>query len=269
VWALESAGPPSAPPPFRPPWGVLLPLAGVLAGAAALAGRGFVADRLLAAVAVGAGHGGLLAVAAAGGLFGRKPGPGPALVTAALLGLAAWASAVAPGGALAFLAVPIWLLVLRARSHGWPGWGSTPMAPTCLGLAIGLALGGHLLVSAGLTRGYRVRSDGLGAWLAAVAYDVGANVPSSELAFRGVLFDRLVRRAPLVAATAVTTGVYLVRYLVDPRLPLHVETVAGALAYLSLLSVANCWLHWRTGHLAPPLAAALGFFAAYRALGLP
>jgi membrane protease YdiL (CAAX protease family) len=218
---------------------------------------------------VAAGHGALLAVAVAAGLFGPGHGPGASLVAAALLGLAAWASTVAPGGALAFLAVPVWLLVLRGRGRGGPRGPAIPMAWTCLGLAGGLALGGHLLISAGLTRGYRVRSDGLGAWLAAVAYDVGANVPSGELAFRGVCFDRLARRAPRLAATAATTALYLVRYLIDPRLPLHVETIAGALVYLSLLSAINCWLYWRTGHLAPPLAAALGFFAAYRALGLP
>lgn len=268
MWALESETPSAQPPRFALPWGALLVLAGTLTGAAVLARWGAVTDRTLAAVAVAAGHGALMAAAAAGGLLGRRRGLGAMLGTAALLGLAAWVAA-APGGAVAFLAVPLWVLALRSRDHGWPRWRSIPKGPSWVGFGAGLALGGHLLISAGLTRGYRVRSDGLGAWLAAVAYDVGANVPSSELAFRGVLFDRLVRRMPHAAATAATTALYLVRYLVDPRLPLHVETVAGALVYLSLLSVVNCWLYWRTGHLAPPLAAALGFFAAYRALGLP
>jgi hypothetical protein len=56
------------------------------------------------------------------------------------------------------------------------------------------------------------------------------------------------------------------RYLVDPLLPHTPEILAGALFYLALLGVGNCWLLARYGSLAAPIAAGLVFFAAYRLL---
>ena len=131
---------------------------------------------------------------------------------------------------------------------------------------LGAALGGHLLLSATLTLGYRVRQDGLGAYLAALAYDVGANVPSSELFFRGVLFDHIQRRWSFVAGAAVATAAYLLRFLLDPRLPGTTEAVVGGVVYLSLLSFGNCWVFWWSGSLIPALVSALAFFASYRML---
>jgi membrane protease YdiL (CAAX protease family) len=105
--------------------------------------------------------------------------------------------------------------------------------------------------------------DGLAPWL---AYDVGGNVLTTEAFFRGALFDRAQRRWPFPAAAALVTVVCLARYLVDPLLPRSLEVTAGAVFYLTLLSLANCWLYWRSGSIAPGVAAGVAFFVAYRLL---
>jgi hypothetical protein len=227
--------------------------------------------RALEIGAVVAGHGALLG-ASLGRAFAVSA---PArrltvfiLVTSGLLGLGATGAALGSGWVLAHLALPAWLLLISGRGR-LSAVGLRPPAPvgaTLVGFGLGAALGGHLLLSATLSLGYRVRQDGLGAYLAALAYDVGANVPSSELFFRGLLFDHLQRRRSFVTAAAGTTAAYLVRYLLDPRLPGTTEAMVGGVVYLSLLSLGNCWVLWWSGSLIPALMSAVAFFASYRML---
>ena len=134
------------------------------------------------------------------------------------------------------------------------------------GAPLGGLLGAHLLVTASLTLGYgaRVPTPGeLAPWL---AYDVGANVLTTEAFFRGALFDRAQRRWPFAAAAAFVTAACLARYLVDPLLPRSLEVTAGAVFYLTLLSLGNCWLYWRSGSIVPGVAAGVAFFVSYRLL---
>jgi hypothetical protein len=56
------------------------------------------------------------------------------------------------------------------------------------------------------------------------------------------------------------------RYLLDPLLPRTLEVLAGAAFYVTLLSVGNCWLYWRSGSVLPGLLAGCVFFAVYRLL---
>jgi hypothetical protein len=132
-------------------------------------------------------------------------------------------------------------------------------------VVLGAFLGGHLLVSASLTLGVRLRLDRT--VLAALVYDVGASVPAAECFFRGALFNRAQRRWSAAAGWALATVAYVARYLVDPLLPKSVEWLVGAAFYLTLLSAGNCWLFWWSGSLVPGGVAALLFFAAYRLLG--
>jgi hypothetical protein len=256
----------------RAAWqGALLGLACGLGWWAALAVFGWAGSQALGLGAVVAGHGALLGAGLGRAVTVSAPGwplAGAVLVTAGLLALGATGAVFGPGGALMYLAIPAWLLLLA-----W--WGRLsavgvrrpePLAAMLAGLGLGAALGGHLLLSATLTLGYRVRHDGLGAYLAALAYDIGANVPSGELFFRGVLFDHLQRRWSFLAGAGLATAAYLVRYLLDPRLPGTTEAVVGGVVYLSLVSFGNCWLFWWSGSLIPSLVGALVFFACYRLL---
>jgi hypothetical protein len=195
---------------------------------------------------------------------------GPALVTIGLVTVALATAELDRHAAIACLSVLIWLAVVARRGRLGPTGvrSPSPAGATFVGLGIGAILGAHLLLSAPLTLGYRLRADGAGPYLAALAYDVGLNVPSSELFFRGVLFEGLQRRASFATAAAVATAGYVIRYLVDPHLPHAVEAIAGAVVYLSLLSLACCWLFWRSGSVAPGAAGALAFFAGYRALAM-
>jgi hypothetical protein len=271
VWALEV-------PLERPtdrgaaPVKALLLLALALVASWALVRAGQLPRSVLGVTATVAWHGALLTVAfgAASRADATAGATRRALVTLLLLATAAAGTAVTPAGAVLYLAHALWLLALAARGH-LASLGlarPVPLGATALGAALGLALGAHLLVSAALTLGYGLRRDGVGLWLAAVAHDVGANVPSGELFFRGVLFNRLQRRASFSVAASVVTGAWVVRYLVDPRLPASVEAVAGAVVYLTLLGVACCWLYWWSASLVPSLVAVLGFFAVSRAFAL-
>jgi len=112
-----------------------------------------------------------------------------------------------------------------------------------------------------------VRVDHAADVLAAFAYDVGANVLAGECFFRGALFGRAERRWPFAAAATLATSAYVLRYLVDPLLPKSVELMVGAVFYLALLGAINCWLFAWSRSLAPGLASAAIFFAAYRTLG--
>ena len=103
--------------------------------------------------------------------------------------------------------------------------------------------------------------------LAAIAYDVGANVLAAECFFRGALFNRAQRRWSFAGAATIATAAYVLRYVVDPLLPKQVELVVGAVFYLALLGAINCWLLWWSESLVPGLVSALVFFAVYRTLG--
>jgi membrane protease YdiL (CAAX protease family) len=149
-----------------------------------------------------------------------------------------------------------------------PGLGlaRAPIRLVAAGATFGAILGVHLLLTASLTFGYAVRTPTMAELAPWLAYDVGANVLTAEAFFRGALFDRAQRRWPFAAAAALVTAGCLARYLVDPLLPHSVEVTAGAIFYLTLLSVGNCWLYWRSGSIVPGAAGAVVFFAAYRLL---
>jgi hypothetical protein len=224
-------------------------------------------------VAVAGGHGALLVTALRWATLKEGPEPLPdsqLVVVVMLLAIGAAAALLGPWGALAQLAVPIWIArharAGRLRRLGLMGDGR--VVPLGVGLAIGLALGGHLLLSAAQTFGHRLRADGVTAYLEALAYDVGANVPSSELFFRGALFNRAQRLTAFAPAATLTTMASLLRYVVDPLLPKTPEVVLGMLFYVTLLGVANAWLRWWSGSLLPCLLSALAFFAVYRLLAM-
>jgi hypothetical protein len=266
MWAIEQ--------PWRPAERSLFtetptPLVGALAaaalGALALVELGTLPGAALKVVGVVAGQGALLATALGWAGAGARTG----LVAVVLLGVGAVAATLEPVGSIAYVGVPLWLW-WRARRGALAALGlagPVPWGAVWTGLAVGAFLGGHLLVSASRTFGVRLRLDDL--VLAAVAYDLGANVPAAEAFFRGALFGRAQRRWPLVAAVALSTTACVTRYMLDPLLPKSVELIVGAAFYLTLLSSANCCLFWWSGSLLPGAAAALVFFAAYRLLSPP
>ena len=212
-------------------------------------------------IGLAAAHGGLLGTA----LAWAAPGGGHArwapLAAALLLGAATLSARLVPFGALAYLAVPAWLLW---RCGAWRGDRVRHVSATLVGALFGLLLGLHLLVNASLTLGFHVRPPRAADFVAWFAYDLGANVLAAEMFFRASLFTRAHRRWPFGAAAALSTGASVVRYLVDPLLPHSPEILAGATFYLALLGAGNCWLLARHGSLGGPVAAGLMFFAAYR-----
>jgi hypothetical protein len=217
-------------------------------------------------------HGGLLAVALAWGEAdgGVRLPPGTALITLALIGAGATAATLDMRAAVALVGAPAWLAILARRGR-LAGLGLGPtvaIRPVLVGGVIGALLGGHLLFSASQTLGYPLRGGGWLPLLLLWAYDAGAKVISAECFFRGALFNRLQRRWSLGAAAAVATALSLVRYLADPLLPGQVEVVVGALFYLTILGVVNCWLLWWSGSLVPGLLASALFFFAYRSLAI-
>jgi hypothetical protein len=64
----------------------------------------------------------------------------------------------------------------------------------------------------------------------------------------------------------VSTGLALVRYLLDPALPQTAELMAGAMFYMLLLGLGCCALRAWSGSLLPGYLATVAFFAAYRIL---
>jgi len=248
------------------PAGLLAVLAAVLAMCAALVHLGWLPPSALRVVTVAVVHGGLLAIAF--GWAATTPPQwrplGPSVIIILVLAVAATGTRWDPRAAIFYLASPLWLtfLALSGRLRALGLRWEMPVGGSLLGLAAGLTLGGHMLLAAAVTFGHRVTTDGL--VLAAIAYDAGANVPSSELFFRGALFNRLQRRWSFAAAVTVATAVGLLRYLVDPLLPRAPEIIVGTLVYVTLLGVINAWLLWWSGSLLPGLVASLVFFAAYR-----
>ena len=211
-----------------------------------------------------AGHGALLATALA---WAHRP-PATGALAAGVIGLAAAVSRLNAFGPLAYLA-PLLLVSVLARGGRLGALGlAGPVAlkGVVAGLFIGMFLGGHLLVTASRTVGVQVHLPTAPEALAALAYDVGANVLAAECFFRGALFNRAQRRWSFAAAVTLATAAYVLRYLVDPLLPMRVELVVGAVFYLALLGAINCWLFWWSESLVPGFLSALIFFAVYRVL---
>ncbi|HEU5322909.1 MAG TPA: CPBP family glutamic-type intramembrane protease [Methylomirabilota bacterium] len=246
---------------------MLAVLATVFIVAAASSALGWLPDSGVRAVGLAAGHGALLATAIAWA-GGRAPRSAGVVLAPLLIFTAAAASALSPLGAAAYLAPPalVWCLTAKGGLAALGLAAPVPWPAVLAGAGFGALLGGHLLLTASLTLGYHLSVGAPGMLLGWLAYDVGANVLSSECFFRGALFGRAERRWPFAVAVTVSTGACLVRYLVDPLLPRSAAVAAGAVFYLAVLGVAACWLRSRTGSLLPGAAAALLFFAAYRLL---
>jgi hypothetical protein len=217
-------------------------------------------------LATGAVHGGLIAIGwlVATGAVGWR---GPAVRCAAAAILAAIAARLIPWGPLTFLLIPAVLIHETRGCAAMRAIGMCAARPIHLlaGLAAGGFLGLHLLLSASLTFGYRVHASP-STYASAFAYDVGANVLSAEWLFRGALFTAWWRLGSFWPAALATTGLALVRYLLDPALPTAPEARAGAVFYLGLVGLVACALRAWSGSLLPGFVAGLAFFAAYRTL---
>jgi hypothetical protein len=269
VYALTERHPVNGPVPLLEgtPVRVLLLLALAACAMWALATAGLAETTAARAVGGGAAQGSLLACAVAwiAGRSERAADLRPLGIAMTALG-GAVAAASMPGGAIAYLLAPLWLWRRRARLPAL-GLHAAP-APRLLlaGLGLGAVLGAHLIITASLTLGYRVMRPAASDLVPWLAYDLGANVLAAECFFRAALFDRAQRRWSFGVATALSTAACVVRYLADPLLPPTLEVLAGAAFYITLLSVGNCWLYWRTGSVTPGLVAGYAFFAVYRLL---
>jgi membrane protease YdiL (CAAX protease family) len=133
-----------------------------------------------------------------------------------------------------------------------------------IGGLVGAALALHLVTCASRTLGYGLRFEPT-IFVAGFGYDVGANIVSSELFFRGALLQHLWRRWSFTAALTVATAAATLRYCVDPFVA-TTELRVGAAVYMALLAVGNGLLYRWSGSLLPGLAAACVFFACYRLL---
>jgi hypothetical protein len=267
MWALDQPYVPRAERWLRDtPLALVAMLAAGVALAIFLVELAVLPAQTLRVVGVTAGHGALLATALAwAGVRARS-----CVFAVVLLAVAATAAALGVAGAAAYLGPALWIFRLAVRGQLESLGLGTPVSPrgVATGVLVGAGLMGHLLVSASRTLGVHVRVDHLSEVLAAIAYDVGANVLAAECFFRGALFNRAMRRWSFAAASIVATGAYVLRYLVDPLLPKSVALLAGAVFYLALLGAINCWLLAWSGSLVPGLVSATLFFAAYRMLGV-
>lgn len=262
---------PSAGAPPRPP---LLAYAQVTLAAATIAAAGVTLEALRPSwaaighgLATGAVHGGLIAL---GWLVATAAAPGWRGPMVRCAGAAILASIVARAsvwGPLAYLVIPAVLIhetrgLVSMRAIGMCGARPTHMLA---GLAAGGFVGLHLLLTASLTLGYRVHTSAA-VYATALAYDIGANVLSAEWLFRGALFTAWWRLGSFWTAALGTTGLALLRYLLDPALPTAPEARAGAVFYLGLMGLIACVLRAWSGSLLPGFLAGLAFFAAYRTL---
>jgi hypothetical protein len=261
MWALRHPAATAA-LPFWTGWTEARLLVAACAVAGVVAGSGALPPEVSAVVAVAALHGGLVATA----LVWAGVRVADAAFAIVLLALARESVAFHPAGAIAYLALPLWLAHLAqggrlsrlALGPPWP-WG--PVAVAALAGA-GLAL--HLITCASRTLGYGIRLD-LASIAPALAYDVGANVVSAELFFRGALLHHLWRRWPFALAVAVAAAAAAARYCLDPFVA-TTELRAGAAVYMTMLAVLNGLLCRWSGSLLPGLVAAAIFFACYRLL---
>jgi hypothetical protein len=246
------------------PWRLAVPLTIAFVLTAVLE-QGTVLSAMLARpIRLACGHAAMLAVALSWA--------GAARLAPAVAGLAAGVTFVAsatPVGAVLYLSPGLVIAHLARRGRlTRAGLGvACPWQAVVGGGLIGAMLAGHLIVSGSLTFGYRPAFVVTPALLGAIAYDIGLQVPATELFLRGAVFNRAQRHASFVIATAVTTLLAVARYLVDPLLPASAALVLGMVFYVSVLSVAACWLFARHGSLAPALGASTVFFVAYRLLG--
>ena len=203
-------------------------------------------------------------------IAGRSPAcVGPVIYAAAILCLASITTTFSAWGALLFLGPPVVLAYHGNRHASLRGIGMTVTAGVrsiALGLATGTFLGVHLLISISLTFGYVVRVSSIGPYLAAVAYDVGANALTAEWLFRGAVFSHWWQRWEFWPAAGLVTALAVGRYLADPALPQAIEVRTGAVFYLALLGFTACALRARAGSLLPGYLATVVFFAAYRML---
>jgi len=265
---------PTRPRRVREPWSAVL-RAG-LAGAA-VCGSGFLLQTLGRgwigtlghAVASAAVHGGFLAIGWIVAAGDRPPWREGALGLVGALALASIASRFTVWGSLLYLVPPILLVRAGARHLTLRRMGVCPpegLKSVALGLAAGAFLGIHLLVSASMTLGYGIRIGSPGQYLAAAAYDCGANALTAEWLFRGALFSRWWRRWEFWPAAGASTALAVVRYLLDPALPGTVEVRAGAVFYMTLLGFCSCALRASSGSLFPGYLTTTAFFLAYRML---
>lgn len=266
---------PFDPAAAAPPRAPLRPLAQTGGVAALVVGLGAASEMLGAvptglgrALAMGAAHGGLIGL---GWLLatGGAPGwTGPVIRLGVVMTLASVAARLVPWGALAFVLMPLLLLLEARRRPALRALGLVGCRPrhALAGLAAGSFLGAHLLITASLTFGHRAHTSSLAAYALALAYDVGANALSAEWLFRGAVFSWCWRRSSFWPAALVSTALALLRYLVDPALPHAVEARAGAVFYLGLVGLVSCALRAWSGSLLPGYLAGLAFFAAYRSL---
>lgn len=273
MWALEHLWVPRRASVFADtPVALVTGLGASWLAVASLTHAGWLPSAALGVVALTAMHGGLLAVALEWGRAdaGVRLPPGSATIMVGLVAVGAMAATLHEWGGVAFVAAPTWLaiLALRGRLIGLGLEPSVSVRPVLVGGLIGVLLGSHVLVAASQTLGYPLRGGGWPVLLTRWTYDLGANVISAECFFRGALFNRLQRRWSFGPAAALATAFSLVRYLTDPLLPGEIEVVIGALFYITLLGVINCWLLWWSGSLAPGLLSSALFFLAYRALAV-
>ncbi|MBM4439210.1 MAG: hypothetical protein FJ027_02225 [Candidatus Rokubacteria bacterium] len=261
MWALRHPAA-AARLPFHHGWLESRAVAAACLAALVTSSVGLVPAEVAAVIGVATLHGGLLAAALVwGGIPVREAVP-----VIALLALARTAVALHPVGAVLYLAVPLWLVVLAANGRlsrlglapPWR-WGGV-----VIGTLAGIALALHLIACASRTLGYGVRVDAATV-LPALAYDVGANVLSAELFFRGALFQHLWRRWTFGVALALAAGAAALRYVLDPFVA-TIELRVGAAVYMGLLAILNGTLLRWSGSLLPGIAAATMFFACYRLL---
>ncbi|HXJ82427.1 MAG TPA: hypothetical protein VMS64_27550 [Candidatus Methylomirabilis sp.] len=194
---------------------------------------------------------------------------GPVVRAAASLFVASIASTFSLWGALLYLLPPLMLLSEGVRREALRHVGlcaTARLRSVVLGLGAGMFLGGHLLISASLTFGYLVSVSNVGQYLAAVAYDVGANALTAEWLFRAAIFSRAWRRWEFWPSAALSTSLAVTRYMADPALPHAIEARVGAVFYCALLGFTACALRAESGSILPGYLATVTFFAAYRML---
>src|SRR5262249_52798965 len=134
-------------------------------------------------------HAGLLAIGCAVVFEGLPAWRASATRLGAVVILASLMGRTTAWGAVALLAVPVALVAEFCRGPEAAAVGLTWPKPRAiaLGLAAGVFLGGHLLITSSHTFGYVIELDDWRHYLGAVAYDVGVSAVSAEWLFRGAL----------------------------------------------------------------------------------
>jgi hypothetical protein len=263
MWALRHPEE-AARVPIATGWTEARAVLALWAAAGAIAAAHVLPSHVMAVIGVSVVHGGLLAAALVWGGIGLAE----ASLVFAMLALARALVVVHPLGALAYLAVPLWLgrLALRGRLTRLglaPPW---PWSAVLIGALAGAVLALHLITSASRTLGYGVHFH-RATFVPALGYDLGASVLSAELLFRGALLQHLWRRWSFGLALATASALATLRYVVDPYVG-TIELRVGAAVYMALLAILNGVLYRWSGSLLPGLAAAGVFFACYRLLAI-